>query len=567
MKRLFPVFLAAVLGLNALAFPVVKVFAATPTNLITNSSVETAVSGQPTAYSTDKWGTNTTTFTYKATEGHTGTHSLDVKTTAYTDGDAKWLFDPVTVNTNTSYTFSDWYKSTAYADILIRYTDATGNFTYKWVGGLNSSNDAWKQFTTTFTTPASAKQLTVLHLLADIGHVQTDDFSLIDNSVAVVPNPGDNIVPNSSLETAASGKPQGWTTNNPKGNTVAFTYPQNGHTGTRSIKTNITKYVAGDAYWSFPEQTVTGGVLYEFSNWYKSNADTDMYAQVTMQDGTQRWIYIGTAWHSPDWNHFDQQFLMPAGAVSATVYQSLYQVGWVQSDDYKLVQYTPQGFNRGMVSITFDDGIESTYTNGYSLMEKYGLDGTFYIISSVIGNDPYYMTLDQLKALKASGHEIGSHSVTHPELINLTNTQINTELQKSRNNLQNWLSLNVTDFATPHGEYNSNVLTYAKKYYTSHRSVDVGFNSRENFDIYNIKVQNVVASTTTAQIMDWVNQAVAQHTWLVLVYHAVDSNTSIPDANWNTLPTDLDAQLAGIKASGAAVLPVNAALTEIKSQL
>ncbi len=563
MKSLYS-FIASLLIASLLIMPS-RVMAVAP-NLIDNPSVETASGSVPTGFRPDTWGTNTSTFSYP-NEGHTGTHSLRVDTTAYTNGDAKWQFAPVAVSPNTEYTYTNWYKSSAYTDLLAEFTAANGTVSYKWLKGINASTN-WKQLSVTFATPADAAKVTIFQIMTEVGYMQIDDFSLTANTVEppAPVTPGQNAVPNAGLETVTSGMPQNWQKNNPKNNAVSLTIPTNGHSGGRSVKATINTYTAGDVYWSFAEQLVNGGVLYEFSDWYKSNVDTDVYAQVTMQDGSQRWIYIGTAWHSPNWNHFDQQFVMPAGAVSATVYHSLYQVGWIQSDDYALVQYTPQGFSRGIVSLTFDDGIASTYTNGFPLLEQYGLDATFYITNGFT-NTSYYMTLDQLKALRDAGHEIGGHTVTHPELIKLTNTQINTELQKSRNNLQTWLGVNVANFATPHGEYNSNVLTYAKKYYTSHRSVDVGFNSRENFDIYNIKVQNVVASTTTAQILDWVNQAYQQHTWLVLVYHAVDANTSIPDANWNTLPTDLNAQLAGIKASGITVLPVNAALSEIKPQL
>ena len=46
-----------------------------------------------------------------------------------------------------------------------------------------------------------------------------------------------------------------------------------------------------------------------------------------------------------------------------------------------------------------------------------------------------------------------------------------------------------------------------------------------------------------------------------------DPDTAIPDAEWNTTPTSLDAQFAAIKSSGIAVETVQQALNELKPQL
>ena len=57
-------------------------------------------------------------------------------------------------------------------------------------------------------------------------------------------------------------------------------------------------------------------------------------------------------------------------------------------------------------------------------------------------------------------------------------------------------------------------------------------------------------TTTTAQVADWVAQAQATNTWLIIVYHSVSATPT--DAN-NVTPTQLDSQLAAIKASGVKV--------------
>jgi peptidoglycan/xylan/chitin deacetylase (PgdA/CDA1 family) len=628
--------------------------AASP-NLISNASVEQSVNGQPQDWLTDKWGTNNATLTYKNT-GQNGSHSLYASMTTHSSGDAKWYFAPVAVSPNTTYTYSDYYKSSTWTDLLARFTDAQGNDTYQWLGGANKST-SWKKLNASVKTPSSAARMTIMHILSGTGNVQTDTFSLTttapiaptvnitsptngsavsqtvtvkanaSDSVGVagvqfkldganvgsevtsapyqmqwdttkvadgqhtltavvrntsnatttssavtvtvankVQNPGSNLIPNPSVETASGTLPASWKTNKSKTNTTTFAYQNTGHTGSRGLNITMSAYTNGDAYWSYPTQPVTGGALYEFSDYYQSSVDTYIYAEVTMQDGSQQWLNVGTAWHSNGWNHFDQQFTVPTGAASIMVYHSMAGVGYLNTDDYKLVKYSPVGFSRGMVSLTFDDSLRSVYLNGLPLLQKYNFLSTQYMLSGFT-TDPDYMTPAMMKAFADAGHEIGSHTVTHSSLISLTATQLQQELSQSQTDLTSITGQKPTDFATPHGEYNAESIAAIKQYYRSHRSVDVGFNSKDNFDIYNIKVQNILATTTTEEVAAWISQAQAQNTWLVLVYHGVGDPVIADSAAWSITPANLDAQLAAIKAAGIPVLTVSQALDEIAPQL
>ena len=659
MKRLFSIF-AVVLLVVALWVPVARARAAT-TNLVPNASLETAKStnvSEPQSWNTDAYGTNTSTFSY-STDAHTGLKSVRVDTSAYTNGDAKWFFDPIAVTPNTKYSFSDWYKSNIYTDALVQFRDTSGNYSYRWVAGGNTSS-AWKQMSGTFTTPANVTSVTILHLVAEKGWLQVDDMSVsvyqnsapvvsvtspsanstvtgainvtaiatdagsiagvsfaVDGSViapedTVAPYSvplntagiangthkvtatarnadgiitvssavtftvantgpivdGSNIVPNASLESASSGKPQNWATNVSKTNNAVFTYLNSGHTGARSTQIKITNYTNGDAFWSYPSQPVEGGQLYEFSDWYKSNVETNVYAEVQMQDGSTQWLNIGlAAVASPGWYKFYSQFRTPAGAKSIMVYHSLAAAGTLTTDDYQLNAFKPTSFNRPIVSLTFDDGIRSVYTNGKPVLDKYGFKSTQYLLSGTT-NDPYYMDKTMMQSFANSGHEIGSHTVTHPHLTTLTAAARNTELRKSQTDLLTFAGAKPMNFASPYGEVNSATKTAIQKYYRSQRGVKTGYNSKGNFDIYDIKVQDIVSTTTPEEVAEWVNEAMATKTWLVLVYHATDTDTiNIPDAFWNTTPTQLDDQFRVIKNSGITVETVDQALNELTPQL
>jgi peptidoglycan/xylan/chitin deacetylase (PgdA/CDA1 family) len=66
-----------------------------------------------------------------------------------------------------------------------------------------------------------------------------------------------------------------------------------------------------------------------------------------------------------------------------------------------------------LVSFTFDDVPDSAYTNGASILEDYGIQGTFYIASGTCGStDTHWRVIsrEQVALLHARGHEIGCHT-------------------------------------------------------------------------------------------------------------------------------------------------------------
>lgn len=213
-----------------------------------------------------------------------------------------------------------------------------------------------------------------------------------------------------------------------------------------------------------------------------------------------------------------------------------------------------------MVSITLDDTWRNQYTAGAPILDKYDIKATFYALTET-WDYPDYMDSSMLLALKASGHEIASHTVSHPDLTTLTVAQMDAELANSKTALQALLDASsAKNFATPYGSYNATVLTEIKKYYRSHRSVEEGFNTTANFDIYNIQVQNILDNTTPAQVAAWVAEAQAQNAWLVLTYHGVEADPSSTEENYSVTPANFDTELAQIKASGISIKTVDEAL-------
>lgn len=138
---------------------------------------------------------------------------------------------------------------------------------------------------------------------------------------------------------------------------------------------------------------------------------------------------------------------------------------FLQENNYRTIRtmdlHTVQNTDR-VVILNFDDGYDNTYTAAYPILKKYGLTATVYVISGFIGK-PGYLTEMQITELAKAGWEIGSHTVTHPNLRSLTTIETKIELQESRQTLSRLTGQDVTTLCYPSGKYNATTLKIAKE--------------------------------------------------------------------------------------------------------
>ena len=115
------------------------------------------------------------------------------------------------------------------------------------------------------------------------------------------------------------------------------------------------------------------------------------------------------------------------------------------------------------VVITIDDGYKSTYTLAYPILKKYHFPATFFIYTDFIEKNKYSLTWKELREMEAHGIEIGSHTLSHCNLLKIgeeeTQTQylnrIRKEIILSKKILEENLETPVQFFAYPYGIYNS----------------------------------------------------------------------------------------------------------------
>jgi peptidoglycan/xylan/chitin deacetylase (PgdA/CDA1 family) len=107
------------------------------------------------------------------------------------------------------------------------------------------------------------------------------------------------------------------------------------------------------------------------------------------------------------------------------------------------------------VVITFDDGYGDFYTDGFEVMKQCGFTATIFLATDRIQNVPVriegadYLTWSQVRELHEAGISFGSHTVTHADLRSLSPEQIEYELGRSKEIIEQNLSAPVDSVSYP----------------------------------------------------------------------------------------------------------------------
>jgi len=110
---------------------------------------------------------------------------------------------------------------------------------------------------------------------------------------------------------------------------------------------------------------------------------------------------------------------------------------------------------------SFDDG-HILDLKVADILERYGFKGIFYIPTKRMFGDQS-MTPEQIRQLSDRGHEIGGHTVNHPQDIKLlSESEIYIEVNHNKDYLEGITGKKITKFCYPRGRYNDLVKSIVK---------------------------------------------------------------------------------------------------------
>lgn len=113
--------------------------------------------------------------------------------------------------------------------------------------------------------------------------------------------------------------------------------------------------------------------------------------------------------------------------------------------------------HKSMVSFMINVAWGNEYlTEILKILEKYKVKSTFFLDGSWVSKYP-----EEARQIVKSGHEIGNHAYSHPEMKKISMNRIRLELTKTNEVIQKELDIKPTLFAPPSGSYDERVIQMA----------------------------------------------------------------------------------------------------------
>ncbi|WP_287766881.1 polysaccharide deacetylase family protein [Bacteroides sp.] len=172
-----------------------------------------------------------------------------------------------------------------------------------------------------------------------------------------------------------------------------------------------------------------------------------------------------------------------------------------------------KGNKKCAISYTFDDGLLEHYTLVYPILEKLGFKSTFWIWGKCIDNESAAlgkprMTWAQLKEMSDSGHEISSHSWSHPDLKKLSEQEIRYELYKNDSIIHAKVGKKPSTFCYPANSYNEKIVCLALENRVATRLTQYSVGGEESH-------------STVGSLDKWVNSLLDSGSWGVTMTHGI----------------------------------------------
>ncbi|EKO3597160.1 polysaccharide deacetylase family protein [Vibrio metschnikovii] len=183
-----------------------------------------------------------------------------------------------------------------------------------------------------------------------------------------------------------------------------------------------------------------------------------------------------------------------------------------------------------LLTITYDDGRINNFEVALPIHVEYDIPATFAIIAGRAISPKYWnrhMQPWQVCRAYNSGIEISSHGYYHKnKFIDLNDTQLTKELEDSKNILNGFCGNDeINSICIPFSSTNQRVITEASKYYKIIRIHGKQLNDvcSDSSVVYSYGLKN---NTRFDDVKSWIDEAIENKKWLVLMLHGVVDHDS-----------------------------------------
>ncbi len=128
------------------------------------------------------------------------------------------------------------------------------------------------------------------------------------------------------------------------------------------------------------------------------------------------------------------------------------------------------------IVITFDDGYRSVYSDAFPILREFEMCATVFVTVGETTNprgadrlpplcDRPMLSWGEMREMQKCGFTFGSHTLTHPDLTQLSEDCLRLEICRSKTILEQGLDSAVTFFAYPYGRYDSRSYALVQRYF------------------------------------------------------------------------------------------------------
>jgi hypothetical protein len=191
---------------------------------------------------------------------------------------------------------------------------------------------------------------------------------------------------------------------------------------------------------------------------------------------------------------------------------------------------------KAALSLTFDDGLTCQLDHAIPAMDTAHIKGTFFLPTDT---PQYPLDLPRWKEAMHSGHEIGSHSVSHRKAAGLNEADCLREASGSRKYLQEVFATRVPSFCYPYTDAPPLLQSAVKAAYRQARGGRIAREDKilipgDGANLYNIPCHHVSRKCFELnEIFPWIDETISRGGWLTLMLHGVGPDMS----QWDNVPS------------------------------
>jgi peptidoglycan/xylan/chitin deacetylase (PgdA/CDA1 family) len=215
-----------------------------------------------------------------------------------------------------------------------------------------------------------------------------------------------------------------------------------------------------------------------------------------------------------------------------------------------------------IVSFTFDDFPRTAYSTGGAILEGFGARGTYYAAAGLMNTSNELgeqFCPDDLHALLAKGHELGSHTFGHVSCRDVSCSEFRADVEKGRRVLKQLTGLDSENFSYPFGDVTLKTKRIVGPDLASARSIFPGFNGN-TIDLNLLRANRLYGDVDRcAGAGALIEENVRRRAWLIFYTHDVRPQPS----EYGCTPELFEWVVSSAVRSGSRILPVAQVLAEV----